>query len=111
MSEAEEGKVCSILSYFLVGIIWYFADEKMKKNAFAKFHAKQGLALLIVCVAVSIVGSVLGWLPIIGGFMRVIMLLLSLCLFVLWVLGIINSAQGKSKALPVIGSLGESLKI
>ncbi|MEM4336637.1 MAG: hypothetical protein QXG86_01385 [Candidatus Woesearchaeota archaeon] len=105
--EIEEGKVCAILSYLLIGIIWYFADEKMKNNSFARFHAQQGLVLLISGVAVSIIATILFRVP----FTNWIIILLELCLFVLWLLGIINAATGKKNALPVIGSFGEKLKI
>ena len=112
----EEGKVCAILSYILVGIIWYFADQKMKKNGFAKFHAKQGLVLLILCVALSIIGSILTRLLFFGGMgmiviMGLIITIINICLLVLWIIGIINSATGKYKPLPVIGNIAEGLKI
>jgi len=109
----EEGKVCAILSYLLVGIIWYFADEKMKKNGFAKFHAKQGLALLILGVALSIIGSVLAGLVFFGlfGIVSILLTIINICMLVLWVIGIINAATGKYTPLPVIGKIAEGLKI
>jgi uncharacterized membrane protein len=94
----EEGKVCAVLAYLLIGIIWYFVDEKMKKNSFVKYHVKQGLVLLILSIAVSIVGSVI---PFIGWF--IILPLGNIAVLVLVVLGIINSVNGKEKELPVIG--------
>ena len=54
-ASVENEKVCAILSYLLIGIIWYFADEKMKKSNFAKFHVKQGIVLFIAGIIVSIV--------------------------------------------------------
>ncbi len=109
----EEGKVCAILSYLLVGIIWYFADEKMKKNGFAKFHAKQGLALLILDVALSIIGSILTRLLFFGffGIIGIIFTIINICLLVLWIVGIINAATGKYAPLPVIGKMAERLRI
>ena len=106
--ETEEGKVCAILSYLLIGIIWCFADENMKKNAFAKFHAKQGLVLLISFVAVTVISFIIGWIPWVG---KVIVYLIWLCLLVLWLIGIINAATGKESPLPIIGSYAENLKI
>lgn len=97
----EEGKVCAILAYLLVGIIWFFADEKMKKNAFVKHHVKQGLVLLIVWVGGLIV---LGIIPIIGW---IILPFYQIAMLVLMILGIINSAQGTQKELPVIGQFGK----
>jgi uncharacterized membrane protein len=101
-SEVEQGKVCAILSYILVGIIWFFADDKMKKNKFVKFHVKQSLVLLILNVCVYIVGTIL---PFIGWF--IILPLGSIFVLVLWIFGIINSINGKEKELPIIGKFAE----
>jgi uncharacterized membrane protein len=118
--DVEEGKVCAILSYLLVGIIWYFADDKMRKNNFAKFHAKQGLILLIVSIILSIVVSIFSaiFTPLLfmGGGLGIFWIIsliwyaVSLVLFVLWLIGIIAAATGKEKALPIIGGFAKSLK-
>ena len=102
--QIEEGKVCALLAYLLVGIIWYFADEKMKKNNFAKYHAKQALVLLIV----SVVGSlVLGIIPVLGW---IVLPFFSLATVIFAVLGIINAANGAQKELPVIGQFADKFK-
>lgn len=105
--DVEEGKACAALSYLLVGVIWYFADEKMRKNAFAGFHARQGLVFLIVWVGVSIFAWILYWIPVIGWILN---WLLWLSLFVLFVLGIVNAVNGETKELPVIGSWAKAFK-
>jgi len=99
--EVENGKVCAFLAYLLIGIIWYFADEKMKKNSFAKFHVKQGLALLVAWVILWVIEMILPW-----G-LRWIAMLLWLGLLVLAILGIINALNGKEQELPVIGGLAK----
>lgn len=63
-----------------------------------KFHANQGLNLLLLSLAVTVIGTfipVIGWLLIlpIGG----------LFCFVLFIMGVINAINGKMKELPVIG--------
>lgn len=97
----EDGKLCAILAYLLVGIIWYFADDKMKKNKFAKFHVKQGLVFFIAAIIVGIVDGFLVWIPIIGWLAITI---LHITLLVLFIVGLVNSANGKKKPLPIIGS-------
>ena len=102
--QIEEGKVCALLAYLLVGIIWYFADEKMKKNNFAKYHTKQALVLLVV----GVVGSlVLGIVPVLGWF---ILPFFTLATIILAVLGIINAANGAQKELPIIGQFANKFK-
>ena len=95
-------KLCAILSYLLIGIIWYFADEKMKKSTFAKHHAKQGLVLLIADFIVWAIWMVpfLGW--IIGP-------VLNIGIIILLIIGIINAANGKMSLLPIIGRFAEKI--
>jgi len=102
-NDVESGKVCAILSYLLVGIIWYFADENMKKNNFVKFHVKQGLVLIIISIAGSIVLSMLFF---IGWFIFPIW---QLAILILAILGIINAVNGKEKELPNIGQFAKHL--
>ena len=110
--KGDDGMVCAILAYFLVGIIWYFADENMKKSSLAKFHTKQALVLLIVdivlMIAASILGAILVFIPFVGwAIMSLIWTVLSLGLFVLWLFGIIYAATKKEKAIPIIGQFAK----
>lgn len=91
--DVDNGKICAILAYIIpiVGIIWYFVDEKMKKNPFTTYHMKQALVLLIVWIAISVLTC--GTLSIVG--------------LIFAILGIINAANGEKKELPVIGAWGE----
>ncbi len=102
-TEIQQGKICAMLAYLLIGIIWYFVDEKMKKNNFAKYHVKQALALLIISLAGSIVLSmtfVLIWLIPIW----------QIAVFVLIIIGIMNANNGQEKELPIIGKFGGKFK-
>ena len=102
-TEIKQGKVCAMLSYLLIGIIWYFADEKMKKNNFIKFHVKQAITLLIVSFAGSIalgMTFILAWL----------IPFLQIAVFVLMIIGIMNANNEEKKELPIIGKFGNKLK-
>jgi uncharacterized membrane protein len=104
-SDVEAGKACAALSYLLVGIIWYFVDEKMKKNNFAKFHAKQGLALLIVWIVIDVVWTILTFASF--GLFAFIWWIVWVVFLVLWLWGIINALNGKETPLPGINVLAE----
>lgn len=99
-SDAGNEKACAILSYILIGIIWYFVDEKMKKNEFVKYHVKQGLVLLIVAIIFSAIASI----PFIGFAIGWILWLIEV---VLMIIGMINAANNQEKELPVIGKFAE----
>ena len=95
---SDDGKLWAVLSY-LFGILWFIPLWVLKpRNDFAVFHAKQAFMLFLTCIAVQIVGSLI---PFIGWF--IILPLGSLAVFILWIVGIVNSASGNMKPLPVIG--------
>lgn len=104
-SANDNANICAILSYLLIGIIWYFVDEQMRKSDFARFHVRQSVALLIVSIGVSIVSMVLGFIPFIGW---LIGMLLSLAVLVLWIIGLIGALQGKKNEVPVVGPIAKN---
>ena len=115
--DKENGKLCAILTWFLplVGLIWYFADDKMRKNKFAGFHLKQVLVLVIVSLVINIgaliVGGILAFIPILGWIVGILLWILvsivNVAIFVFWVMGLISAFQGKEKELPLIGKFGK----
>jgi uncharacterized membrane protein len=88
--DVEENKVYAILAY--LGILVLVPILAAKESRFAQYHANQGLVLLIT----SIICGFVIWIPVVGW-------LLGLGILVLWVMGIVNAAQGEMKPLPVIG--------
>ncbi|HEX5429986.1 MAG TPA: DUF4870 domain-containing protein [Patescibacteria group bacterium] len=86
----------ALLSYIGILVIIPLVSDS-RHDPFVKFHAKQGLALLIVWV----LGSVFFWIPVIGW-------LLWLCVFVLMILGIMNAVNGQEKELPIIGGFAKN---
>ncbi len=93
-------KLVAVLSYFLVGIIWYFADDSVQ-GSLSKLHVKQSINLAVI----SIVGSIiLGFIPIIGW---LLLPFFNLAVLVLWVIGLITAINGKKKEIPLIGKYAE----
>lgn len=105
-ADIASNKAMAILSYF--GLLVLIPLLAAKNSRFARFHANQGLIVLIAGVVGTIgqrvLGLVLKYIPYIGGVLAgLIGFAVSAVLLVLTVLGIINAAQGKAKELPVIG--------
>ena len=106
-SDIEGNKLMAVLSY--LGILVLIPILAAKDSPFAKFHATQGINLLIVGVAWSIVSGIIG--AILGAIgvtflsvlWSIITWLVSIVIFLTMVIGIINAAQGKAKELPIIG--------
>ncbi|WP_461206849.1 DUF4870 domain-containing protein [Clostridium sp. DL1XJH146] len=95
-TDAVDNKWVSVLAYFLFFLPLIIA----KDSEFGKFHANQGLNLLLLGIAVSVVGTII---PIIGWFI-IIPVGCILCL-VFGIMGIVNAINGKMKELPLIGRI------
>lgn len=91
--DIEKNKVIAGLAY----ILFFLPLIASPDSPFGKFHANQGLLLLITAVAGNIV---LGFIPIIGW---VVSPLFSLAIFIAVIVGLAQAINGKAKELPYIG--------
>ena len=66
--DIQDAKVWSILAYF--GILFFLPLVCAPQSRFGRFHANQGLVLLICSLALAVVSWILsfivGWIPFIG---------------------------------------------
>ena len=88
----EEGKSLAWLSYF--GLLLLIPLLVKPDNSFCKHHAKQGLVILLFYIGLV----VLNIIPVIG---QIIWVLGAITLFVLSIIGIVNSLQGKYWKAPL----------
>ena len=104
-ADIQNNKTMGILSY--IGILVLIPIFAAKESRFARFHANQGLVLLIAQAiagtAISIVAAILGFIPVIGKVLAALLWLVEPVLFIPSVLGIINAARGRAKELPITG--------
>lgn len=82
-------------SAYLVFFIPLILDSE---NVDYKFHANQGLNLLIMSIIIYIVGV---FVPVIGWF--IVLPLGGIALVILFFMGVINALNGSNKELPIIG--------
>lgn len=94
--DLEQVKVMAALAY--IGILFFLPLVTHPESKFGKFHANQGLLLLITGVAINVVGS---FIPILGWF--IILPLGYIFTIILFVMGLVNALNKKMKRLPVIG--------
>ncbi len=112
-ADAQNNKVMGLLAY--LGILVLVPIFAAKESRFARFHANQGLVLLIAEVAFSIIYSIVTSILAnllfstgsfgVWGVLSTLLSLLSLVFFVLAIIGIINALNGKKKELPIIGKI------
>ena len=103
-----ENKAVSMLAY--LGILVLVPLFAAKNDAFARYHANQGLVLAIAeCACAQVISILCALLLVVSWRVAVIV---GAALSVVWlgflalsVLGLINAAAGKKKTLPVIGGI------
>lgn len=96
---------------FIPAIIFLIVDP-YNKSAYVRFHAWQSILLTVAAVVIDIVlGIVLGILLFMIPFMLhlVIWRLIELAWLIVWIVCIMNAAQGKRFKLPFIGGFAEQM--
>lgn len=97
---ADHSHIVSILSYVIVGVIWYFADKSVQSSALAKFHVKQSINLFVFSLGTTVVFTI--------TIILIPLLFITNVVFLMfWILGIINAVNSKKKELPIIGGFAD----
>ncbi len=94
----QKNTLMAVLSYLGPLVIVSFIVAN--KDPFVKFHIKQGLVLLVIEIATSVLWSFMWQL-------WMILQLINLATFIFSILGIINAVQGNEKELPLVGSFSK----
>lgn len=88
-------KTTDIVAYItLIGWIVAFCAGTKEES---KFHLNQALVLWLCNIVVTVL-SAIPYVNIVGG-------ILSLVIFVFWILGLVNACKGEEKELPIIGAI------
>jgi uncharacterized membrane protein len=108
--DVEKNKVMALLSY--LGILVLVPILAAKDSPFAKYHANQGLILVIAEIGLFVIfgcfSFVIAWIPYIHCCAIVPIPLLGLACVAYAIMGILNAVNGKMKPLP---GIPETLKI
>ena len=104
-ADVQNNKAMGILSY--LGILVLIPILAAKESPFARYHANQGLVLLLCEVGFSVASMILSvifaFLGPLALLWTLVSWLVSLAFLALLILGIVNAAQGLCKELPLIG--------
>lgn len=90
----------------VIPAIIFLVIEPYNKNPFVRFHSFQSIGLTVVAIVLSIVVSIMG---IILGYLltSVLHMLLSLGLFIVWIITILKASKGEWYKLPIIGDFAD----
>ena len=92
----EKNKLMAAISY--IWILFLVPLLAAKDDAFARYHANQGLVLFLVNIALYIISII----PFVGPILSAIG---GIATLILMILGIINAVKGEMKPLPFIGGI------
>ena len=101
------GLLCYVLGW-LTGIIFFVME---KENQFVRFHAMQSIATFGALTVVMILLSILGMIPFIGLLFWIIQILVSILIFILWIILMLKAYQGQTfrkLEYEALGSLARS---
>ncbi len=97
LAENVAGLLCYV-GWWITGLIFLLIEQQ---NRFVRFHAMQSI---IVLGSVSLASFILGWIPIIGGFLSFVLWIIGV---VLWIVLMIRAYQGVYYKVPGAGDLAE----
>jgi uncharacterized membrane protein len=105
MDPKLEGLLC-YLAWWITGIVFLVVE---KQNMEVRFHAWQSIALFGGWTVLDIILSVLrAFLPSgIDVLVGLVTTLLGILVFILWILLMIQTYQGKKWVLPIVGPFAE----
>jgi len=97
LDENVAGFLCYVATW-ITGIIFLILE---KENKFVRFHAMQSLLTFLILSAISIF---IGWVPIIGWIISILMFPLWL---ILWIVLMVKAFNGEKFKLPIVGNIAE----
>lgn len=106
--DISDNKVISALSY--LGILFFLPLVCCPNSRFGKFHANQGLVLLIVGVILQVISGIVGMIlrivPVLGAIVSgLIIAVIGIVVLIYMVYGLVNTLNGRAKELPIIGKI------
>lgn len=97
IDENIEGLLCYVLG-FLTGILFLVLE---KDNKFVRFHAMQSI---VTFLALFVISTVIGFIPILGW---IVSGLIGLVALILWLLLMFKAFKGERYKLPIAGDFAE----
>ena len=97
VTENLEGLLCYALGW-VTGLVFLLLEQK---NAFVRFHALQSL---VTFLGLFIITLVIGFVPVLGVLVNLLLWLLSIAL---WIVLMVKAYKGERYKLPVVGDFVE----
>lgn len=107
--DIEQNKAIVLVST-IFPILFFLPVVVKPESGYGKFYANQILTYFVTSIVLNIVnavlGAILGLIPLLGGILAALVgLAIVIVLLAIWLFLLVNAAQGKAKAIPIIGNL------
>jgi uncharacterized membrane protein len=100
--------VAGALAYVtIIPAIVFLVMEPFNRKRFIRFHAFQSIFFFVAWIAIDIGLSIIGHIPFLGWATLFLWPLVSLALFIVWLILLLKAYQGQLFKLPVIGDIAE----
>jgi uncharacterized membrane protein len=107
-ASSNDNVMAAVATIPLVGLIMYFAMKDA--SDLVKFYAKQSIGLLLLSIIISVFSFAIAFLPLeIYLMISCASSLLSLVVFILWIVLLINALQGKKFRIPVMSDMMDQI--
>jgi len=96
---ASEDKTVAIVAYLtLIGFIAAVIIHSNKKTKLGAYHLRQMLGFMLswFAVIILIIIPIIGW---------ILIPVFYLCMFILWIMGLIAAINGQMKPMPLVGPM------
>ena len=103
LTENVAGLLCYVLGW-VSGIVFLIIEPE---NKFIRFHAVQSIVTFGGITVISIVLSILGFIPFIGILFNILGYIVGLIAFILWIVLMVKAYQGTKYKLPWAGNFTE----
>ncbi|MDR1394454.1 MAG: hypothetical protein LBJ62_10955 [Bifidobacteriaceae bacterium] len=118
-ADIQQNKVMAVLAY--IGLLVLIPLIAAKDSKFARYHANQGLVLLVAEIAYGVIYGIVIGIASAGavaaasagsaaglagaGIVSLLLGLIGIVFLVFAIIGIVNAAKGEFKPLPLIGKI------
>lgn len=108
--QSMDGKTIAIISYLtIIGWAIAFAINSSNKSQLAIYHIRQSLFLMLAALLLYVLQTMLLFIPYLGWMVSLLLTPVSLCLFVLWIMGLISAINGEEKPVPIFGDKAQQI--
>ena len=115
MAVNNESKLWAFVGY--LGVLCLLPLLLKKDDSFAQFHAKQGLVMLIVWVALGFLSFPIGLISLIpvigmilGGLLGLALGIIWIVVIIVWIIAIVKVIQGQTWRIPFVSNFAERIK-